>query len=64
MQLDLPHTLYNYKGQSKGGSSSYKFNPNDKAIALQKEANEKMMARRRAKERGEIPYTTNELFKK
>lgn len=68
MQSDLPHTLYirdKKKRKSKGGNpnENYKYNPNDKAIRLQEEANRKM--RERMAQRGEqVQYMTDELFKK
>ena len=57
MQSDLPHTLYNFK--EKEGDISY--DPNDKAFELQRLADEKAGARRRARqEKGE--YTMDEVF--
>ena len=66
MQADLPHTLYlRDKGKKKKGNplENYKFNPNDRAIALQMEELEKKRAALR--EKGEqVPFETEELFKK
>lgn len=70
MQADLPHTLYDNKKKGKGGkkkrdggTDNYRYNPKDKAIALQEEANRR--ARERARSEGkEVPYTMDELFKK
>lgn len=57
MQSDLPHTLYNYK--AKDGDKLY--NPNDKAFELQRLADEKAEARRRARQEAE-GYTVDEIF--
>ena len=73
MQADLPHTLYKTRAnEDKKGSrnpagkpnTAFKFDSSDPAIAMQKAANMKRAARRKAKENGEEPYTTNELFRK
>lgn len=57
MQSDLPHTLYNFK--EKDGDKLY--NPNDKAFELQRQADEKAAARRKARhEKGE--FTMDEVF--
>lgn len=58
MQSDLPHTLYNYK--AKDGNKSY--NPNDKAFELQRLANERAEARRKARQKEE-GYTVDEVFR-
>lgn len=58
MQSDLPHTLYNYK--AKEGNVSY--NPKDKAFELQRLADEKAEARRRARQEKE-GYTVDEVFR-
>ena len=66
MQSDLPHTLYKNKKNKKKGShtlENYTFNPNDKAIAMQIEANRKRQERLE-KERNEAGYTMDELFNK
>jgi len=68
MQADLPHTLFNRKkkgkkGKKDNGLENYKYNPKDKALALQEEANRK--ARERSRSEGkDVPYTMDELFKK
>ena len=68
MQSDLPHTLYlrdhDKKGRRKAADKDFRYNPNDKAIALQEEANRRALERRKAKAEGKIPYTTDELFKR
>lgn len=69
MQSDLPHTLYNRVGKDKKKGSKvtekpFKYNPNDKAIKLQEEANRRAEERQRMKAEGKIPYTTEELFRK
>ncbi len=58
MQSDLPHTLYNYK--EKDGDKSY--DPNDKAFELQRIADEKAAARRKARQEKE-GYTVDEVFR-
>ncbi len=58
MQSDLPHTLYNFK--EKDGDKS--FNPQDKAFELQRLADEKAAARRRARQEKE-GYTVDEVFR-
>lgn len=58
MQSDLPHTLYNYK--EKDGNISY--DPNDKAFELQRLADEKAAARRKARQEKE-GYTVDEVFR-
>ena len=68
MQTDLPHTLYlrdKKRGgkNNKGKSSDFKYNKNDPAIEKQMKAIQRAKERREAKERGEAPYTTDELFK-
>lgn len=74
MQADLPHTLYPHGGKSTrngknrpASEKSFKYDPNDPAIKLQEEANrrrrERKAAEAAAKERGEIPMTTEELFR-
>ena len=70
MQTDLPHTIYirdqddGGKGKRKGRvKSGFKYNKNDPAIKKQMEAIRKAEERRAAKERGEAPYTVDELFK-
>ena len=57
MQSDLPHTLYNYK--AKEGDITY--DPNDKAFELQRLADEKAEARRKARQAKE-GYTVDEVF--
>ena len=64
MQADLPHTLYLPRDKKGKIKKSYRVNPNDKALALQEEANRKAAERRKAKAEGKIPYTTQELFRK
>lgn len=67
MQSDLPHTLFRNTKKDKGGKikeKPFKYNPNDKAIKLQEDANRRAEERRKAKAEGKIPYTTQELFKK
>lgn len=66
MQADLPHTLYLKRDKrGKGGKpeKKFKFDSNDPAIQRQIEANRMAAERKAAKERGEIPYKTEELFK-
>lgn len=58
MQSDLPHTLYNFK--EKEGDVSY--DPNDKAFELQRQADERAEARRRARQEKE-GYTVDELLR-
>ena len=58
MQSDLPHTLYNFK--EKDGDKS--FNPQDKAFELQRLADERAAARRRARQEKE-GYTVDEVFR-
>ena len=61
MQTDLPHTLYKKTG--KDGKPVKNTRASDEVIRLQEEANRKMLERKAAKERGEIPYeSTDELF--
>lgn len=57
MQSDLPHTLYSHK--AKDGDKS--FNPNDKAFALQAEADRRAEARRKARQESE-GFTVEEVF--
>jgi hypothetical protein len=57
MQSDLPHTLYNYK--AKDGDKLY--NPNDPAFELQRQADERAAARRKARQEKE-GYTVEEVF--
>lgn len=57
MQSDLPHTLYKHK--VKDGNISY--NPNDPAFELQRLADEKAEARRKARQEKE-GYTVEEVF--
>jgi len=64
MQADLPHTLYlrdRKKGGGKGSGGSFKYNPEDPAIAMQAAANRRMKERRE-KEGGKVEYTMDELF--
>lgn len=67
MQADLPHTLFNRKskkGKNKSANNdNYKYNPNDAAFALQKEAVERSRKRRMA-EGKEVKYTIDEIFNK
>ena len=69
MQTDLPHTLYlrdndNGNGKKKRSKSSgFKYNKNDPAIEKQMKAIQRAKERREAKERGDAPYTMDELFK-
>ncbi len=58
MQSDLPHTLYDFK--EKNGDKS--FNPKDKAFELQRLADERAAARRRARQEKE-GYTVDEVFR-
>ena len=68
MQADLPHTLYLKRDKRNGRNGKpakpFKFDENDPAMARQIEANRRAAERRAAKARGEIPYKTDELFKK
>ncbi len=57
MQSDLPHTLYNFKEKE----GNVKYNPNDKAFELQREADRKAEERRKA-QREKEGYTVDELF--
>ena len=69
MRADLPHTLFMYdkkKGnKNKKGkpNENYKFNPSDKAVQMQIEANEQMRKRKIAAGK-EVQYTMDELFSK
>lgn len=58
MQSDLPHTLYKRAGHGKGKA----FNLNDKAFELQRLADEKAAARRKARQEKE-GYTVDEVFR-
>lgn len=58
MQSDLPHTLY--KKDKKDGDGGY--NPNDKAFELQRQADERAAARRKARQEQE-GYTVEEVFR-
>ena len=58
MQSDLPHTLYNFK--EKVGDKT--FDPNDKAFELQRLADERAAARRKARQEKE-GYTVDEVFR-
>lgn len=60
MQSDLPHTLYEKINRVKDGNISY--NPNDKAFELQRLADEKAAARRKARQEKE-GYTVDEVFR-
>ena len=62
MQTDLPHTLYARIG--KNGKETVIVDKNDRAFELQREANKRRRERLEAKERGDAPYTIDELFKK
>ncbi len=57
MQSDLPHTLYNFK--EKDGDKYY--DPNDKAFELQRLADEKAAARKRARQEAE-GFSIDEVF--
>lgn len=57
MQSDLPHTLYNFK--ERDGDVSY--DPGDRAFELQRLADERAAARRRARQERE-GYTVDEVF--
>ena len=60
MQSDLPHTLF-LKGVSSDPSKNTR--ASDDIIKLQEEANRKMLERKAAQERGEIPYdSVDEIF--
>lgn len=60
MQADLPHTLYLPK---KNTDPSKNTRASDDVVKLQEEANRKMLERKAAKERGEIPYdNVDEIF--
>lgn len=61
MQLDLPHTLYNWDKDQKDKKKNTV--ASDEVIRLQEKANREAKERREAKSRGEIPYTVEELFK-
>lgn len=68
MQADLPHTLYSHRrgkaGKGKKGQNgleNYKYNPNDKAIRLQEEANRRSRERM-AKQGEQVQYTMEEIF--
>ena len=67
MQADLPHTLYkkDRKRRKKKAepNANYRYNPSDKALRLQREANERMR-KRMAAEGKEVQYSTDELFRK
>jgi len=67
MQSDLPHTLYSHdkKKKKKGAKANENFvyNPNDKAIKLQEEANRRRQERL-ASQGGSPQYTIDELFRK
>lgn len=64
MQTDLPHTLYLKRDKKTGkAKKEYKFDNNDPAIAMQREANLRKAAIKKAKAEGKIPYTTEELFR-
>ena len=58
MQSDLPHTLYDFK--ERVGDKT--FNPNDKAFELQRIADEKAAARRKARQEKE-GYTLEAVFR-
>lgn len=61
MQADLPHTLF--RKDRKPGEPSKNTRASDEVIKLQEEANRKMLERKAAKERGEIPYdSVDEIF--
>ena len=67
MQMDLPHTLFNFKKEKIGGSKKAKVqvrvNPNDPAFALAQAAYEKALAKRKAQMEGKEPYRMEELFR-
>ena len=60
MQSDLPHTLYDRKKKKKAGQKT--FNPNDRAFELQRLADERAAARRKARQEKE-GYTLDEVFR-
>lgn len=62
--MDLPHTLYNFKGRDKDGKRTIqvRVNPQDPAFEKQREAYEKALALRKAKMEGKVPYTMREVF--
>jgi len=61
MQTDLPHTLY--LKDKKSSDPAKNTRASDDIIKLQEEANKKMLERKAAKERGEIPYdSVDEIF--
>lgn len=63
MQSDLPHTLYKQTNKGgKAGGPSTRVNPNDPAFEMQQRAYEQKLARMRAKEDGEEPFTMDEIF--
>ena len=64
MQADLPHTLFLHDRKEKEENKQNTV-ASPEVIRLQEEANRKMRERKKAKERGEIPYdNVNELFNK
>lgn len=66
MQMDLPHTLFDYKDKKKGGGAKkieVRVNPDDPAFALQQAAYERALAKYKAKREGKQPYTMQELFR-
>ena len=61
MQCDLPHTLYDF---NKSGDNPKKNTvASEEVLRLQEEANRKMAERKAARERGEVPYELEELYK-
>ena len=60
MQSDLPHTLFL---DHKSKEPAKQTRASDEVMRLQEEANRKMLERKAAKERGEIPYdNVDEIF--
>ena len=60
MQCDLPHTLYDLKS---GDSPKKNTVASDEVLRLQEEANRRMSERKAARERGEVPYELEELYR-
>lgn len=61
MQCDLPHTLYDF--DRTDNDPKKKTVASEEVLRLQEEANRKMTERKAAKERGEVPYELEELYK-
>ena len=61
MQVDLPHTLYNFKGS--GPDPKKNTVASDKVMQLQEEANRKAKERKAAEGGEEPQYELEELYK-